>query len=79
MVGRREHHVACAFLVGEDHRLEHVHHLGDIGHLHAVGVLVEHVEREGCHEGVAECILLIEVASDSAWLLVPPGAPLIDQ
>ena len=40
---------------------------------------MEHVEREGCHEGVAECILLIEVSGNGTRLLVPPGAPLIDQ
>ena len=79
MVGRGKHHVACAFLVGENHRLEHVHHLSDIGHLYAVGVFVEHVEAQRGYEGIAECVLLIQVTGDGAGLLVPPGAPLINE
>ena len=40
---------------------------------------MEHVERESCHEGVAHGILLVEVAADGAWFLIPPGAPFIDE
>ena len=63
--------------VGEDHRLEHVYHLGDVCHLDAVGVTVEHIEREGCHESIAHAVLLIEVTLDGSWFLIPPGSPFI--
>ena len=36
-----EHHLV---ILGQDHRLEHVGHLGYVGHLDAVAVLVEYVE-----------------------------------
>ena len=48
-------------------------------HLYTVGVLVEHVQAQRSHESVAQGVLLIEVASDSAGLLVPPSTPLIDE
>ena len=79
MVGRGEHHVARTHLVGQYHRLQHVDHLCDVGHLHAVGMAVEHVERQGCHEGIAQGVLLIQVPRDGAGLLVPPGAPFVHQ
>ena len=63
--------------VGEDHRLEHVYHLGDVCHLDAVGVTVEHIEREGCHESIAHAVLLIEVTLDGSRFLIPPGSPFI--
>ena len=78
MIGRSEHHVATAFLVGENHRLEHVHHLGYVGHAHAVGVLVEDVEHERGHHGIAHAVLLVEVAGYGAGLLVPPCAPFVN-
>ena len=71
--------MTCALLIGEDHRLEHVDHLGDVSHLHAIGVFVEHIQREGCHESIAEGILLIEVTGNRARLLIPPCAPLINE
>ena len=79
MVGGGEHHVAGALCVGENHRLQHVHHLGDVGHAQAVGVFVEHVEREGGHHGVAHGILLVEVPPYGAGLLVPPCAPFVEE
>ena len=30
-----------AFLVGENHGLQHIDHLCDVGHLHTVGILME--------------------------------------
>ena len=71
--------MTCALLIGEDHRLEHVDHLGDVGHLYTIGVFVEHVQREGCHESIAKGVLLIEVTGNGARLLIPPGAPLINE
>ncbi len=76
IVGGSEHHLAVA---GEHHRLKHVGYLGDVGHLHAVGVAVENVEAQCGNKSVAESVLLIEVTLDSAGLLIPPCAPFVDQ
>ena len=79
VIGRREHHVASVLLVGQYHRLEHVHNLRNVGHADAVGVPMEHVERQSGYEGIAQGVLLIEVAGDGARLLVPPCSPFVDQ
>ena len=44
VIGWREHHVTCTFLVSEYHRLQHVDNLCDVGHLDTVSVFVEHIE-----------------------------------
>ena len=79
MVGWCEHHVAVVLLVRENHRLQHVHHLSDVGHAYAVCVAVEHVEREGCNESVTHGVLLIEMPWDGAGFLVPPGSPFVNE
>ena len=71
--------MARAFLIGENHRLQHVHHLCDVGHFHALGVLVEDVQRERGYEGIAQGILLIEMAGNGAGLFIPPCAPFVDE
>jgi len=76
VVGRGEDHLG---LVGEDHRLQHVDHLGDVGHLQAAGVLVEDVEVERGHDGVTHRALLVQVARVRTRLHVEPGAPLVEQ
>ena len=75
VVRRREQHL---FLVGEDHRLEHVHHLRDVGHRHAVGVGVKDVEVKRGQERVAQRVLLVEETGVGAGLDVGPDAPLVD-
>ncbi len=76
VVRGREHQ--CARLgIGEDHGLEHVHRLGDVGHDQAAGVAVEDVEVQPGHEGVAQRVLLVEEAGVGARLDIPPGAPLV--
>src|SRR5690606_37480333 len=47
------------FLVGENHRLQYVHRLRDVGHAHAIRVLVKNVEVDGRHQRVAQGVLLI--------------------
>ena len=79
VVGGREHHVASVLRVGENHRLQHVHDLCDVGHAHAVTVAVEDIQRDGCHESIAHGVLLIEVSAHGARLLVPPGSPFVYQ
>ena len=71
--------MASALLIGKDHRLQYVNHLCDIGHLHTIGVFVEHIQRKSCNESIAEGILLIEVTGNRARLLIPPCAPLINE
>ena len=73
--GCQQHLVALR----EDHGLEHVDDLGDVGHFQAVGVLVEDVERHGRDDGVAHRILLEEMARGGAGLHVEPGAPFVQQ
>ena len=68
---------SIAVFVGEDHRLQHVDDLGDVGHLHAVVVLVEDVEREAGEHGVAERVLLVEAVAGVARLDAIPGAPFV--
>nr|GEU28270.1 hypothetical protein [Tanacetum cinerariifolium] len=73
--GRQQHLV----LVGQDHRLQHVDHLRDIGHAHAVGMVMEDVEVERRHHRVAQRVLLVQEACIGALLHVVPGAPFVDQ
>ena len=40
---------------------------------------VEYIQRECCNEGIAHTVLLIEVALDSARLLIPPGSPFVNE
>lgn len=77
MIGRSQNHVTGSLGVGENHRLEHVDHLSDVCHLDAVSMAMEDIEREGCHESIAHGVLLIEVALDGSWFLIPPGSPFI--
>ena len=78
VVGGCEHHVSPVFLVSQYHGLEHIDHLGDVGHAHAVCIFVEHVEHQGGHHSIAQAVLLVEVSGHGAWLLVPPGAPFVN-
>ena len=74
IVGRREQHFRA---VCQDHGLEHVDDLGDVGHFDAVGIFVEHVQGKGCHESIAHGVLLVQVAVDRSRLFVPPSAPFV--
>ena len=76
MVSGREHHLLS---LGEDHGLQHVHDLGDVGHLQAGGVLLENVQREGRHNGIPHGVLLEQVAGVVSRLHVEPGSPLVQQ
>ena len=75
MIGRCQQHLRP---IRQDHRLQHVDHLGDGRQLHPVGVTVEDVQRQRRHFGIAQRVLLIEEAGMGPRLLVVPGAPLID-
>ncbi len=74
IISRREQHLRA---VRQDHGLEHVDDLGDVGHPDAVGIFMEYVQSEGCHESIAHGVLLVQVAVDRARLFVPPGSPLV--
>ena len=71
--------MAFAFLIGQDHRLQHIDHLSDVSHLHTIGVFVEHIQRKSCNKSIAESVLLIEVSWNGTRLLIPPCAPLINE
>src|SRR5690625_3842260 len=77
VIGGGEHQRA-GLGIGQDHRLQHVHGLGDVGHEQAVGVAMETVEMDRGHQGVTHGVLLVQEAGVGAGLDVPPGAPLVD-
>src|SRR6185369_1467507 len=54
-----QHHLLA---ICQCHRLQHVHHLRDVGHLHSIRVVVENVEIDCSDDGIAHCVLLIEGA-----------------
>ena len=70
----REHHLRT---VGEHHGLQDIDRLRDVGHLDAVGVLIEDIERHSRDHRIAHGVLLVEEAGVGAWLDVEPGAPLV--
>ena len=74
MVGRGLYHLRP---FGQDHGLENVDHLSDAGHFHPIAVLVENVQGNACHKGVAHGVLLIEEAGIGAGLHLKPVAPLV--
>ena len=76
VVGRGQDHLGAA---REDHRLQDVHDLGDVGHLDPLRVFVEEVEVEGGDDRVAHRALLEEVARVGAGFDVKPGAPFVDE
>ena len=74
VVRGRQHHPV---VLRQNHGLEDINYLGDVGHLQAVGIFMKNVERKGSHEGIAQGVLLIEVAGNGTRLLVPPCAPFV--
>ena len=62
---------------GEDHALQHVDDLGDVGHNHPVAVLVEDIQMESRYHGVPHGVLLIQEAGVGAGLHAKPGAPFV--
>ena len=72
--GRQDH----LLLVGDDHRLQHVDHLGDVGHADAIGVAREDVQVERREHGVAQAVLLHQEARVAARQRSVPAAPFID-
>ncbi|GFI51760.1 hypothetical protein IMSAGC021_00049 [Muribaculaceae bacterium] len=76
-------HIECGglyheFILGQEHGLKHVGKLGYVGHAHTVGVRVEDVERQSCHERVAHGVLLIEVSGICSGFHFPPCAPFVN-
>ena len=74
MVCRRLYHL-LAFC--QDHCLENVYELGDVGHLDSLAVLVEDVEVDACDQGIADSVLLIQEPGIRAGLDIVPCAPFV--
>ena len=74
VVARRDQH---AVLAGEDHGLEDVDELRDVGHPHAIAVGVQDVQADCRGEGVAQGVLLAERGRFLAGFRVVPRAPFI--
>ena len=61
-------------------RLQHVDHLRDVGHAHAVGVLVEDVEVDAPPTTASRSVFCwYRKPGSRAGLDVVPGAPLVDE
>jgi hypothetical protein len=76
VAGRREEH---PLPVGQDHRLEDVDHLREVGHTYTLGVTMEDLEGQRSDQRVAQRVLLVEEAGVATRLGVVPGAPLVDE
>ena len=63
--------------LSEDHGLQYVHQLGNVGHHHSVAVVIEDVQAHGGHQRVPHGVLLVEEAWIGPRLHVEPGAPLV--
>jgi hypothetical protein len=51
MVGRRQQHLRA---VGENHGLQHIHGLGDVGHVHTKKLALTLEEENGYFQGFAQ-------------------------
>ena len=67
-----------AAFFGQDQRLQHIDRLGNISHGYAFAVVMENVEGQSRHQGIAHAVLLVEEAGIGARLDGIPGAPFID-
>ena len=65
-------------ILGQDDRLQHIDQLGDIGHPDTVAVVVEQIQVDRRHDGIADGVLLIKKTRIGARLDIIPGSPLID-
>ena len=74
VVGRCQHHLLAA---RQDHRLQHIDHLCDVCHVHALGVALENIQREPCDYRITQCVLLIEIRR-LLRVLGPPGTPFAE-
>ena len=75
MICRRQHHL---LFIGQDHRLQHVHHLRDVCHTHPIAVLLKNVQINAGGDRIAQSVLLIERTQVAAWLRVVPVTPFVD-
>ena len=74
VIGGRENHPGT---VRQNHCLEHIHHLGDVGHLEPAGMLVENIQVDGGHHRIPHGVLLEQVAGVGTGLHIVPGAPFV--
>ena len=74
MIGRSQDNLGT---LGQDHRLKHINHLGDIGHFKPGGVLVEYVQCQCGDHGVPHRVLLEKMAGIRAGFNIEPCAPFV--
>ena len=74
MIGRGQHHLAA---FGQDHGLQHVDHLGNVGHADGITVVVEDIQVDGRHQRIAHGVLLVKEAGVRVRFHIVPGAPFI--
>ncbi|OPZ96781.1 MAG: hypothetical protein BWY71_01829 [Planctomycetes bacterium ADurb.Bin412] len=75
MVGRRQDQ---SRVFGDKQFIAYVHHLGQIGHVHAVAVPVQDIQGEGRHQGVAQGILILGVRPVGTGIVPDARTPFID-
>ncbi len=74
MVRRGKNHL---FLVGQDHGLQNVDRLGNVGHADPIGMLIHDVQGNSGYQSVPQTVLLIEKTGIGPRFDGMPGAPFI--
>ena len=75
MIGWRQDHF---WPFGDDHRLQHIHHLRDVGHPHAVCVAGEDVDVHRGSHAITQGLVLLQEHLLGARFRLQPYTPLID-
>ncbi len=75
MISGRQNHLRP---FGQDHGLQDVDHLRNVGQAHAVGMTLENIEIERGDDGIAQRILLIQKSRLAARFRIVPSAPFVD-
>jgi hypothetical protein len=76
VVGGSQQHL---LFIGKNHRLDHVNHLSNVGHLHPIGMSMKDVQRDGRYFSVEQAILLIQKSKVRACFRVVPRTPFVDK
>ena len=74
IVSRSQHHLV---FFGQNHRLQYIYHLSNVGHFNSVGIFMEDIQTQRSHEGIAQGILLVKMTADSTRFFIPPGSPFV--
>ena len=76
VIGRSKNHL---LFVGHNHRLQHVDHLGDVGHAHPVGMTSEDIQIQRGENGIAQAVLLNQETRDCCPATARTSRPIRQQ